>query len=69
MTAAGENGREKTQVVTLEDAERVLAVGRLLLSVLTPEEIERVKYAFSTEPPASRDSHQPEREIGNAGVS
>jgi len=34
--------------VTVEDVERVLAVGRLLLSVLTPEEIEGLREALAT---------------------
>ena len=68
MAALGENGRQKTQVVTLEDVERVLAVGRLLLSVLTTEEIERLQYALKNEFPYSGESEQSKHQIGNAGV-
>ena len=68
MAGLGENGRQKARVVTLEDVERVLAVGRLLLSVLTPEEIERLPYALKNGLPYSKEGEQPKLEIGNAGV-
>ena len=38
-----DNGRSSTPQVTQQDLERVLAVGRLLLSVLTPEELDRLR--------------------------
>lgn len=44
--------------VTIDEVNRVLEVGRLLLSVLTPEEIEELREWFSSQ-----------REMGNAGDS
>jgi hypothetical protein len=41
--------------VTLQDVERVLAVGRLLFSVLTPEEIERLRHCLATGTPFRLD--------------
>ena len=69
MAGQGENDRRTAPVVTLEDVERVLAVGRLLLSVLTPEELEHLQNALTGQGPYSNDGDQPKREIGNAGVS
>ena len=69
MAELGENGRQKGQVVTLEDVERVLAVGRLLLSVLTREEIQRLPYSLTNRLPCRNEGDQTELEIGNAGVS
>jgi hypothetical protein len=48
-------------IVTIEEVNRVLEVGRLLLSVLTPEELEELQEALR-EP-----SGVPE--LGNAGVT
>ena len=47
--------------VTIEDVNRVLEVGRLLLSVLTEEEIEELQVILSKQ--KSRE------EIGNTGVT
>jgi hypothetical protein len=69
MAGQGENGRQTPPVVTPEDVERVLAVGRLLLSALTPEELEHLQNALTGERPYSNDGARPKREIGNAGVS
>jgi hypothetical protein len=48
--------------VTIEDVNRVLEVGRLLLSVLTPEEIEELQALLIGEPFTAPD-------IGNTGVT
>jgi hypothetical protein len=47
--------------VTIEDVNRVLEVGRLLLSVLTEEEIEELQEILSRQKSGE--------EIGNAGVT
>jgi len=44
--------------VTVEDVNRLLEVGRLLFSVLTPEEIEELQELLS-----------PKKQLGNAGDS
>ena len=44
--------------ITVEEVNRVLEVGRLLFSVLTPEEIEELQKLLS-----------PKKAIGNAGDS
>lgn len=44
--------------ITVEEVNRVLEVGRLLLSVLTPKEIEELQKLLS-----------PQKAIGNAGDS
>ena len=44
--------------VTVEDVNRLLEVGRLLFSVLTPEEIEQLQELLSTQ-----------KHIGNTGDS
>lgn len=69
MVGKGEDGRQTPPVVTPEDVERVLAVGRLLLSVLAPEELEHLQKALTSERPHNNDGDRPKREIGNAGVS
>ena len=46
MDTVTENVVEKK--VTIEDVNRVLDVGRLLFSVLNPEEIEELKKQFSS---------------------
>ena len=43
-----DNRQTANPKVTVEDVERVLAVGRLLLSVLTPEEIEDLRETLAT---------------------
>ena len=48
--------------VTIEDVNRVLEVGRLLLSVLTPEELQELQELLIGEPLAD-----PEK--GNTGVT
>jgi len=50
------------QTVSTDEVERVLAVGRLLLSILTPEEIEILGETL-------RVQSQPINEKGNASVS
>jgi hypothetical protein len=69
MVGQGENGRQTPPVVTPEDVERVLAVGRLLLSVLTPEELDQLQKTLTSEMSFSNDGGRHKREIGNAGVS
>ena len=53
------SAKEKT--ITVEDVNRLLEVGRLLLSVLTPEEIEALQKYLSENSTSSN--------IGNAGDS
>ena len=53
--------KAQTQTVTVEDVNRLLEVGRLLFSVLTPDEIESLQEEFAKS--STRD------EIGNAGDS
>ena len=48
----------KQEQVTVEDVNRLLEVGRLLFSVLTPEEIEELQELLSTK-----------KQIGNSGDS
>ncbi len=69
MVGQGERGRQTPPVVTPEDVERVLAVGRLLLSVLTPEELEQLQKALTSERRCSNAGGRQKREIGNTGVS
>ena len=47
--------------MTIEDVNRVLEVGRLLLSVLTEEEIEELQEILSRQ--------KAEEEIGNTGIT
>ena len=47
--------------VTIEEVNRVLEVGRLLLSVLTEEEIEELREILSRQ--------KAEEEIGNTGIT
>jgi hypothetical protein len=44
-----ENSNEETYSVTKEDVERILAVGNLLLSVLTPDELEALGRALQAQ--------------------
>ena len=50
--------------VTLQEVNRILEVGQLLLSVLTEEELKDLKFLSQTENQLEMDS-----EIGNAGVT
>ena len=50
--------------ITLQDVNRVLEAGQLLLSVLTEEELKDLKFLSQTENQLEMDS-----EIGNAGVT
>jgi hypothetical protein len=68
MTAIIDDPEPTNRVVTKDDVERVLAVGRLLLSVLTQEELERLQRSLATGIPLSIDRTQSKREKGNAGV-
>jgi len=52
---------QKAQTVTVEDVNRLLDVGRLLFSVLTPEEIEALQSKIN--------KLSASEEIGNAGDS
>jgi hypothetical protein len=67
--APTDNGRSRAPKVTQQDLERVLAVGRLLLSVLTPEEIDQLREELADGRIDGKDVPQVGREIGNAGVS
>jgi hypothetical protein len=53
--------KEKSPSVTIEEVNRVLDVGRLLLSVLTEEELEELKRFLKDDSWVD--------EIGNAGVT
>ena len=44
--------------ISVEEVNRVLEIGKLLFSVLTPEEIEELQVLLT-----------PKREIGNTGIS
>jgi hypothetical protein len=44
-----EDSSEEMYSVTKEDVERVLAVGKLLLAVLTPDEIEALDQALQAQ--------------------
>lgn len=61
MDSSVADQKAKTQTVTVEDVNRLLEVGRLLFSVLTPEEIESLQAEF-----AKRSVID---EIGNVGDS
>lgn len=72
---AGRTDRTRTteSTVTIEEVNRVLEVGRLLLSVLTPEELEQLQQLlnnqsidslFNTTTASTADA-----EIGNTGVT
>ena len=61
MVSSVADPKTQAQTVTLEDVNRLLDLGRLLFSVLTPEEIEALQEMFSKSPPS--------KEIGNAGDS
>lgn len=54
-----------SQIITKEDVNRLLEVGRLLLSVLTQEEIQQLSLAQNMQ----YISVEQLEEIGNAGVS
>ena len=58
MNSSIADQKTQTQTVTAEDVNRLLDIGRLLFSVLTPEEIEELQKLLS-----------PQKEIGNAGDS
>ena len=61
MDTSVTNHKIQTQKVTVEDVNRFLDLGRLLFSVLTPEEIEALHEVFSNKPA--------NKEIGNTGDS
>ena len=61
MDSSVTHQKTQTQTITVEDVNRLLDLGRLLFSVLTPEEIEALQEMFSQSPPS--------KEIGNAGDS
>ena len=67
--AQSDRGQSKNLEVTIDDVERVLAVGRLLMSVLTPEELDQLRDALANRTPFRVGDVQSEHEIGNAGVS
>ena len=53
--------KTQTQTITVEDVNRLLEVGRLLFSVLTPEEIEALQIEFAR--------YSANEDIGNTGDS
>ena len=61
MDSSANKQKAQTQTVTVEDVNRLLEVGRLLFSVLTPEEIETLQAEFA------RNSSSVK--IGNTGDS
>ena len=61
MNSSVVDSKTHAQTVAVEDVNRLLDLGRLLFSVLTPEEIEALQEMFSK----SASS----KEIGNAGDS
>lgn len=50
--------------VSVEDVKRVLEIGHLLISVLTPEEIKELKLLIE-----QNTTQTPQVKIGNTGVS
>jgi len=68
MTEKSSTKCPKEPVVTVEEVNRVLEVGRLLLSVLTQGEMEELQALLCGEPfPFPDDSVK--SEIGNTGVT
>lgn len=59
--------------VTIEEVNRVLEVGRLLLSVLTPEELEQLQQLLNDQPITSLfktpTASTADAKIGNTGVT
>ncbi len=68
MVEIANEQRSQEVPVTLEDIKRVLEVGRLLLSVLTPEELEELR-AFNALRSSSSISPEQPSEIGNTSVT
>ena len=64
-----DSGGSEAPKVTQQGLERVLAVGRLLLSVLTPEQLDELREELAAGKSHSGDASRTGREIGNAGVS
>ncbi len=58
MKTQTEKVKIRQEQVTVEDVNRLLEVGRLLFSVLTPEEIEQLQ-----------DFLSPQNKLGNTGDS
>lgn len=61
MTSSVVDQKTQTQTITVEDVNRLLEIGRLLFSVLTPEEIEALQAEFA--------KYCASEEIGNTGDS
>jgi hypothetical protein len=55
---ATDNGRSSAPQVTQQDLERVLVVGRLLLSVLTPEELDQLREELADGKSHGDDAHR-----------
>jgi hypothetical protein len=55
--------------LTIEEVNRVLEIGRLLHSVLTPEEIESLYYLLNNQKTFQASGCNRETEIGNTGVT
>ncbi len=58
MNTKAKTANESDKQVTVDDVNRLLDVGRLLFSVLTPDEIEQLQELLSTQ-----------KQLGNAGDS
>ena len=61
MDSSAIKKKAQTQTVTVDDVNRLLEVGRLLFSVLTPEEVEALQEEF-----AKRTASE---KLGNTGDS
>jgi hypothetical protein len=59
--------------VTVDDVNRVLEIGQLLMSVLTPEEVEQLQRVMTNADVdgllSKKGWHQAEEKIGNIGVT
>ena len=55
--------------VKVEEVNRLLEIGRLLFSVLTPEEIESFHYLLNNQKTFQASGCNRETEIGNTGVT
>lgn len=59
-----------TSTATIEEVNRVLEVGRLLLSVLTPEELDQLQQLLNNQPIEGHfNTSTAETEKGNTGVT
>ncbi|MBT7988933.1 MAG: hypothetical protein HN769_03530 [Anaerolineae bacterium] len=61
MDSSVTHQKTQTQTITVEDVNRLLDLGRLLFSVLTPDEIKALQKVFSKSSTSEK--------LGNAGGS